>query len=229
MMINAAVNTEAGATMPLLYSFRRCPYAMRARLALSISQQHCRLREIVLRDKPDHMVEISPKATVPVLQMNDGTVLEESLDIMRWALENNDPAEWLSPETGSLDEMFELIAECDGPFKHNLDRYKYANRYEEGTDPVQHRSDGEVFLKKLDARLANSVNLFGNRPALADFAIFPFVRQFANTDRNWFDAAPMPNLQRWLASHLESELFLNVMKKWPVWKVGEEEPIFPSN
>lgn len=170
-MSEAAAATSTDPEMPLLYSFRRCPYAMRARLALSVSKQHCRLREIVLRDKPDHMVEISPKATVPVLQMNDGTILEESLDIMRWALSENDPDNWLSPENGSMDEMFELIAECDGPFKHNLDRYKYANRYEEGTDPVEHRIDGEVFLKKLDGRLASAPHLFGDRPSLADFSI----------------------------------------------------------
>lgn len=227
-MNDAALASSTDPDLPLLYSFRRCPYAMRARLALSVSGQHCRLREIVLRDKPDHMIEISPKATVPVLLINDGAVLEESLDIMRWALSENDPKGWLSPEMGSLEEMFSLIEECDGSFKHNLDRYKYANRYEEGTDPVEHRTAGEVFLNKLDERLAGSDNLFGHRPALADFAIFPFVRQFANTDRKWFDAAPMSHLQRWLAAHLESDIFKGVMKKWPVWKDGDVEPIFPA-
>lgn len=226
-MSDAALAVSTDSEMPLLYSFRRCPYAMRARLALSVSQQHCRLREIVLRDKPDHMVEISPKATVPVLQLLDGKVIEESLDIMRWALSENDPNEWLVPESGTLEDMFELIAESDGPFKHNLDRYKYANRYEEGTDPVEHRTDGEVFLQKLNKRLAISQNLFGDRPSLADFAIFPFVRQFANTDREWFDNAPLPHLQRWLQTHLESDIFLGVMKKWTVWKDGDEEPVFP--
>lgn len=213
--------------LPTLYSFRRCPYAMRARLALSVSQQHCKLREIVLRDKPAEMVEISPKATVPVLQLNDGTVLEESLDIMRWALSMNDPADWLVPENGTLDDMFALIAECDGPFKGNLDRYKYANRYEEDTDPVAHRTEGAVFLAKLNNRLAGSENLFGDRPSLGDFAIFPFVRQFANTDREWFDMAPLPHVQRWLQTHLESDIFVAVMKKWAVWKNGDKEPVFP--
>lgn len=226
-MNEVAAASSTDSTFPTLYSFRRCPYAMRARLALSVSQQHCKLREIVLRDKPAEMIEISPKGTVPVLQLNDGTVIEESLDIMRWALSQNDPAVWLKPENGTLEDVFELIAECDGPFKHNLDRYKYANRYEEGTDPVVHRTDGEVFLKKLDARLAASNNLFGDRPSLGDFAIFPFVRQFANTDREWFDNAPLPNLQRWLQAHLESDIFMGVMKKWAVWKNGDEEPVFP--
>lgn len=227
-MNDAAIAISSETALPTLYSFRRCPYAMRARLSLSVSQQHCRLREIVLRDKPAEMVEISPKATVPVLQLNDGTVIEESLDIMRWALSQSDPEHWLAPENGTLEDMFALIAECDGPFKHNLDRYKYANRYDESTDPVVHRTDGEEFLTKLDARLSQFQNLFGDRPSLADFAIFPFVRQFANTDREWFDAAPLLNLQRWLQAHLESEIFTDVMKKWPVWKNGDEEPLFPS-
>lgn len=227
-MSNPAKHTLPDLDFPLLYSFRRCPYAMRARLALSISKQHCRLREIVLRDKPDHMVEISPKATVPVLQLHDGMVLEESLDIMKWALTNEDPDGWLSPENGTLQDMFALISECDGEFKHNLDRYKYATRYEEGTDPIHHRSEGEKFLSKLNDRLTTTNNLFGDRPALADFAIFPFVRQFANTDRGWFDSAPYPHLQRWLQEHLESDLFKGVMKKWPVWQDGDDEPLFPA-
>ncbi len=213
---------------PTLYSFRRCPYAMRARLALSASRQQCSLREIVLRDKPAEMVEISPKATVPVLQLLDGTVLEESLDIMHWALAENDPENWLDPEAGTLAEVHDLIAECDGPFKHNLDRYKYAIRYEEGTDPVYHRTEGVKFLKKLNDRLSTQKHLFGDRPCLADFAIFPFVRQFANTDRAWFDAQPLPHLQVWLADHLDSERFKSIMKKWPVWAPGDEEPVFPA-
>lgn len=227
-MNDAASSTNTSTPLPLLYSFRRCPYAMRARLALAKSKQHCRLREIVLRNKPDHMVEISPKATVPVLQLVDGEVLEESLDIMQWALSNNDPEEWLSPENGSLDDMMALISECDGLFKHNLDRYKYATRYEEGTDPIHHRSQGAEFLSKLNDRLAESKYLFGDRPALADFAIFPFVRQFANTDRSWFDSAPYPFLQEWLQTHLDSELFKGVMKKWAVWEPGDREPVFPA-
>ena len=137
-------------TLPTLYSFRRCPYAMRARLALSASQQKCHLREIVLRAKPESMIELSPKATVPVLHLLDDTVLEESLDIMLWSLTENDPEKWLSPEIGTLDEMKALIEEADGPFKYNLDRYKYAIRYEEGTDPVHHRTEGTEFLKKLE-------------------------------------------------------------------------------
>jgi glutathione S-transferase len=214
--------------LPTLYSFRRCPYAMRARLALSASRQQCALREIVLRDKPADMIALSPKATVPVLKLLDDTVLEESLDIMHWALGENDPENWLDPELGTLASMKELIAESDGPFKHNLDRYKYAIRYEEGTDPVFHRTEGAAFLEKLNGRLGKHAHLFGDRPCLADFAIFPFVRQFANTDRAWFDAQALIHLQGWLAGHLESERFKSIMTIWPVWAVGDEEPVFPA-
>ena len=139
------------------------------------------------------MIALSPKATVPVLKLLDDTVLEESLDIMHWALGENDPENWLDPEVGTSAEVKELIAESDGPFKHNIDRYKYAIRYEEGTDPVFHRTEGAAFLEKLNGRLGKHTHLFGDRPCLADFAIFPFVRQFANTDRAWVRCtAPTP-------------------------------------
>lgn len=201
---------------------------MRARLALGVSGQTCALREIVLRDKPAEMIAISPKATVPVLQLIDGRVLEQSLDIMHWALGRNDPERWLIPETGSRADMDMLIAECDGSFKHNLDRYKYATRYGPETDPLHHRTEGAVFLQDLDARLARHAHLFGARPSLADFAIFPFVRQFANTDNAWFDAQPLAPLRAWLAGHLNSEIFRSVMTKWPVWQPGDAEPLFPA-
>jgi len=204
---------ESGGTLPVLYSFRRCPYAMRARLALTVSRQDCALREVVLRDKPPEMLELSPKGTVPVLHLTDGQVLEQSLDIMRWTLARHDPEGWLSPETGSLAEMEALIAESDGGFKHHLDRYKYAVRYGPETDPLYHRSEGAVFLKRLNERLKDQTHLFGNRPSLADFAIFPFVRQFANTDRDWFDAQPLTDLQDWLSGHLNSELFQLVIRR----------------
>jgi len=171
------------------------------------------LREVVLRDKPAEMLELSPKGTVPVLQLPDGQVLEQSLDIMRWTLARHDPEGWLNPEIGSLAEIDALIAECDGDFKHHLDRYKYAVRYGPETDPLYHRSEGTVFLKQLDARLKDRPHLFGSRPSLADFAIFPFVRQFANTGREWFDAEPLADLQRWLSGHLYSELFQHVMRR----------------
>jgi len=197
-------------------------------MALTVSQQQCTLREIVLRDKPADMLAASPKATVPVLQLPDGTVLEESFDIMLWALGRNDPESWLSPEVGTRADMQALIVESDGPFKQHLDRYKYAIRYEAGTDPLHHRTEGSAFLDRLNDRLAHHGQLFGDRTALADVAIFPFVRQFANTDRDWFDGQSVPNLQRWLAGHLDSALFKSVMVKWPVWQPGDAETVFPN-
>jgi glutathione S-transferase len=203
----------ASRPLPVLYSFRRCPYAMRARLALTASRQDCMLREVVLRDKPAEMLEISPKGTVPVLHLPDGQVLEQSLDIMRWTLARHDPEGWLSPETGSVAEMESLIEECDGSFKHHLDRYKYSVRYSPETNPLYHRAEGAIFLGRLNERLKDHAQLFGSRPSLADFAIFPFVRQFANTGRDWFDAQPLAGLQTWLSGHLESEIFQKVMRR----------------
>ena len=206
---------------PILYSFRRCPYAMRARMALMASGTKVRLREVVLRDKPAEMLEASPKGTVPVLVLEDGTIIDESLDVMNWALDQNDPGDW---KTDAADA---LISEADGPFKNALDRYKYPNRYEdEGVDKLEQRSKGREFLAKLNDILAEHDQLLGDQITRADIAIFPFVRQFANTDRTGFDAEPLPHLQRWLAGHLESELFLSVMKKYPQWKTGDAESIF---
>lgn len=200
---------------------------MRARMALYVSDQTCELREVLLRDKPLEMIEQSPKATVPVLQLEDGAVLEESLEIMLWSLKRNDPLNWFEPEIGDRDEMLALIQAADGDFKDNLDRYKYANRYE-GEDPLHHRSEGEKFLTLLNDRLAAQAYLFGVKPVLADYAIAPFIRQFANTDRDWFDGAPYPQLQKWLDGILTSEPFTAIMTKYPVWQAGDEKTYFPS-
>lgn len=214
---------------PILYSFRRCPYAMRARMAIANAGIACRLREVVLRDKPAEMLDASPKGTVPVVVLEDGTIIEESLDVMAWALDQNDADGWLAPGQESRAEMDALIAECDGPFKRALDRYKYPNRYEdEGIDRDAQRALGLAFLETLDARLDGHSNLFGDRVSYADIAIFPFVRQFANTDRTWFDALNLPRLQAWLAAHLDSELFKSVMPKYAQWKTGDDEPVFPT-
>ncbi|MEH6790999.1 glutathione S-transferase [Parasphingorhabdus sp.] len=209
------------AELPILYSFRRCPYAMRARMALLVSGAAVRLREVVLRDKPDAMIAVSAKATVPVLVLPDGQVVDESLAIMRWALGRNDPQGWLQ---GNAAET-ELIAEADGPFKHHLDRYKYPVRYE-NVDPEEHRAGGLAFLEKLDRLIQPSGQLNGTKPSLADHAIFPFVRQFANNDRGWFDSLPLPALQQWLSDHLASPLFAVTMQKYPQWQSGDEEPVF---
>lgn len=212
---------------PLLYSFRRCPYAMRARMGLFAAKCQVELREIVLRAKPAHMLEISPKGTVPVLQLADGQVIEESLDIMLWALRQNDPHGWLVPEKDSFKDMLALIGELDGNFKHHLDHYKYASRYE-GADAIAHRSMALVALAGLVARLERSPYLFGTQPALADIALFPFVRQFANTDRDWFDGQAPECLKAWLVGHETSDLFSNIFVKWPVWQQGDPVTLFPQ-
>jgi len=213
--------------LPILYSFRRCPYAMRARMAIAVSGQTCALREVVLSNKPPEMIAASAKGTVPVLVLPDLGVLGESLDIMHWALGKNDPERWLAPFNDKAVEVNALIAENDGPFKDDLDRYKYPTRYE-NADPCRHRDKGAVFLEKLEARLSKTACLCGDDFSLADAAIAPFIRQFANTDRAWFDALDVPGVQGWLKNFLESDRFARVMEKYPAWTDGMEEPAFPS-
>ena len=212
---------------PILYSFRRCPYAMRARLAIAISGQTCALREVVLRNKPPEMIQASPKGTVPVMLLPNGHVLEESLEIMHWALNKSDPEGWLAPLNEASDDINTLISENDGSFKENLDRYKYPTRYNI-SDPLHYRSQGVLFLEKLNRRLTKKPYLCGYTFTFADAAILPFVRQFANNDRKWFDALSLSGVQNWLQSILESERFLSMMLKYPVWKSGMDEPTFPD-
>lgn len=211
----------------LLYSFRRCPYAMRARLGLTSANIKVELREIVLRNKPAHMVELSPKATVPVLRLQTGEVIDESLDIAIWALKQNDPEQLLSPKEVSLDDMLALIKENDGPFKHHLDRTKYAVRYPED-EKQDHIKGASEFLNKLNDRLSNQTFLFGDTRSLADITIAPFVRQFANIDRAWFDAQPWPHLIKWLNEFLGSKQFLSIMEKYVPWQEGDEIIWFPN-
>ena len=213
------------AEVPILYSFRRCPYAIRARMAIAVSGQTCALREVVLRNKPPEMIAVSPKATVPVVVLPDGRVIEESLEIMRWALTRNDPEGWLTPLNDNRDDVDALIAENDGRFKDNLDRYKYPNRYVIA-DPLHHRAEGAAFLKKLNARLLKTVYLCGDDFTFADAAISPFIRQFANNDRDWFNAQGLSGVQRWLQSILASDRFLAVMEKYPAWESGVDEIAF---
>tara|TARA_R110002096_G_scaffold44524_6_gene119776 strand:- start:150 stop:800 length:651 start_codon:yes stop_codon:yes gene_type:complete len=202
--------------LPILYSFRRCPYAMRARLALAVSGLAVEHREVVLRDKPPQMLEVSPKGTVPVLVLPDGEVVDESEDVMLWALRQHDPLSWLEPETESLEAMRVLVRRTEDEFKTHLDRYKYENRYE-GADSEEHRGIAAFFLRELDARLGQGKYLFGERQSFADAAIAPFVRQFANTDRAWFDEQPWAALRLWLEEFLASELFVGIMGKHAKW------------
>jgi glutathione S-transferase len=199
-------------TAPILYSYRRCPYAMRARMALHYSGIEVDIREIALREKPAAMLAASPKGTVPVLVLPDGTVIDESLDIMRWALAQRDPHAWLKNVTDSE----ALIVENDGSFKQALDRYKYAERFPEYPQQT-YRAQGERLLSQLETQLQQHAHLLGAEPRLADIAIFPFVRQFTAVDPMWWEASPYPALRAWLAHWVESALFDSIMQKHPVW------------
>ena len=219
-------------TRPVLYSFRRCPYAMRARLALAQAGVTVTLREVVLRDKPAAMLELSPKGTVPVLQIDEpachtGRVIDESLDIMYWALAQNDPAGWwhCGLNAAQQAQTQALIEENDGTFKADLDRYKYHSRHPEHP-PETYRAQGERFFTTLEQHLRdNEQGLVCNATTLADVAIFPFIRQFANVDSAWFANAPYPRLRGWLEAHLESSLFRCIMTKRPAWQPGDAPTI----
>jgi glutathione S-transferase len=197
--------------LPVLYSFRRCPYAMRARLALDVSSQVFETIEVALRDKPAKMLRASPKGTVPVLIDTDGSVIDESLDIMLWALRRSDPEQWLAPERENFAAMHSLIRHFDDHFKGHLDQYKYPTRFA-GADVEHSRAEAVVSLQLLESRLQSSSYLFGNRTALADMAIAPFVRQFSKVDPPWFASQPLPNVMRWLTAILESPRFVRIMR-----------------
>lgn len=213
------------ATLPVLYSFRRCPYAMRARLALLVSGQAFELREVALKNKPAEMLAASPKGTVPVLVLADGTVLEQSLDVMLWALRRNDPLRWLQPEAGTPGDMQALVAACDNDFKPQLDRYKYPGRFDEAEHAARER--GARFMRELETRLSVSAQLAGAHATLADAALMPFVRQFAMVAPAWFDAQPWPHLQAWLSGWASSDLFARAMHKYAPWTAGEAGIDFP--
>ncbi|MBD2175643.1 glutathione S-transferase [Pseudanabaena sp. FACHB-1998] len=225
----------------ILYSFRRCPYAIRARMALAYAGIAYELREITLKNKPKEMLEISPKGTTPVMQVFENfdqegaafKVLEESLDIMQWAIQHNDPENWKDLSATSLEVTQRLINSNDREFKQALDRYKYPNRYPERSQE-SYRPQAAEFLQVLESQLQGNNNFLPNfsnnflvsdRQTLADVAIFPFVRQFAYVDINWFLASPYPHLQQWLKWHEESQLFELVMQKFPVWTPDQESPI----
>lgn len=210
--------------LPILYSFRRCPYAMRARLAIRASGISVVLREIVLRDKPAELIEVSPKATVPVLLRPDATVLEQSLDIMRWALARDDPHGWLRVD--ETDDVQALIDLNDGAFKQLLDRYKYASRHPERSAADYRDEAIALMLSPLNDRLARHRHLLRNTASLADMAIVPFVRQFASVNSGWFASAPLPHLQAWLAEITSSPLFDSVMAKFAPWRPGDEPVVF---
>ena len=210
--------------LPILYSFRRCPYAMRARMAIWASGSAVSLREVVLRNKPAALVEASPKATVPVLVLANGSVIEESIAIMDWALEQNDPKSWgdATPDTAAL------ISACDEGFKGWLDKYKYADRHPEQS-AVHYREQAEGFIADLEQRLSEQRWLGGGQATRADVAVFPFVRQFAGVDPTWWLNAPYPAVRTWLNDWLVSDTFTGVMAKYPPWQPDAPEVMFANS
>jgi glutathione S-transferase len=205
--------------LPILYSFRRCPYAIRARLALLASETCCAIREVKLSAKPAELIAASPKATVPVLVLPGGRTIDRSLDIMRWALERYDPAGWLD----RVDEG--LIETNDGPFKQHLDRAKYPDRY--GEDAARHHDACVDHLRPIEERLVGAPYLCGDRLGLTDAAILPFVRQFAAIDRGGFKALPLPHVRGWLDRLLDTSMFEAAMLRLSPWQDGDPETRFP--
>jgi len=214
--------------LPILYSFLRCPYAICARLALHAAGLNIELREVALRNKPVSMLSVSPKGSVPVLVLPDGRVIDESWDIMLWALNRHDPDGWLGTNSGYIEASIPLVIENDTKFKASLDRYKYPDRYPEHAQ-AHYRSQGEIFLKQLESRLNATPYLLGDTFSIADAALFPFIRQFAGVNKDWFAQSPYASLQRWLKNLLESERFDAVMKKYPPWHPGDAPVLLPDN
>jgi len=208
--------------LPILYSFRRCPYAMRARMALAASGAEVMLREVLLKDKPAELLAASPKATVPVLVLSEDQALEESLDVMQWALKHSDPLGWL--EGAALDS--DWISECDEGFKHWLDRYKYADRHPQHT-AKDYRKNAEEFIQKLEHQLSVSDWIGGEVANAIDVALFPFIRQFAGVEPSWWQQAPYPKVRQWLEKWLSSALFSAIMVKYPRWESGQPGERFP--
>ncbi len=212
--------------LPVLYSFRRCPYAIRARLAVQVSGFSCHLREVLLRDKPAALIAASAKATVPVLVLPDGKIIDQSLDIMLHVLDIHDPMNWLDAKIKT--QAFELIEATQTQFKPHLDLYKYASRAVK-PEPEYHRGKASDFLDELNVKLSQRSFLLGEEMSLADAGILPFVRQFAQTDREWFDKQAWSKLHDWLQAFEGSELRNNVMGKYGRWIEGDEEQIFPKS
>ena len=216
-------------TYPILYSLQHCPYAMRARMALLMAKEDVLLREIVTKDKPKEMLLVSAKGTVPVLVLDGGAFLDESLAIMLWTLKRNDPEDLLKASDPSiLTEMLGLIDECDVGYRANLSAYKHAKRFHIDTEIVL-RSACEMYIQKLEDLLDGQSYFFGESLSLADLAILPFVRQFANTDKKWFRETHYKKLSKWLSNFMESILFTKTMRKYALWNDSHQEFLFNWN
>ncbi|MGF1723920.1 glutathione S-transferase [Photobacterium nomapromontoriensis] len=193
--------------LPILYSLRRCPYCIRARLGLLLAEQPVSLRDVVIKNKPEEMLAISPKGTVPVLQLTDSSVIDESLDIMLWALTQNDPKNILYREQPeAFTEMKILIARSDNDFVSVLEKYKTAARYHHNDD-IEYRQQCEVFIAQLEQHLERQAFIMGDTPSLVDYALLPFIRQFSRVDRQWYLSSPYPYLQRWLIAHYQNPIY----------------------
>ncbi|MGO2509343.1 MAG: glutathione S-transferase [Vibrio hibernica] len=214
--------------LPILYSLRNCPFAMRARMAIYQSQLPVLLRDIVLRDKPAEMLAVSPKGTVPVLVTNHGTVIEESLEVMLWAFSESDPADLLlSADPEMLDNMLALIHQFDSEFKPCLEAYRAAKRYHE-PNLAECRLACEQYITQLELRLSQHAFLITDRESLADLALLPFIRQFARVERQWYLQSPYPKLRQWLDSYLQSKIFSKVMTKHELWLINRHEVLLRS-
>jgi glutathione S-transferase len=204
--------------LPILYSLQNCPYAMRARLAILLAQQAVSIRAVDLKNKPAELLAASPKGTVPVLVLDtEDKVIDESLDIMLWALRRNDPQDLLYAHTpAALPEMLALISENDHDFKPGLERYKHAKRFHDDTQE-RYRLECEPFIQRLEQRLKQHEFFMGSTPSLLDYALLPFIRQFSRVNRQLYLKGPYSHLERWLKQHLQSRLFSNAMTQYPLW------------
>jgi len=220
------MNAQMDPLKAVLYSFRRCPYAMRSRLALKYSGVQVELREVDLKAIPDSLRALVPdNPTVPVLQLPDGRVIDESWDVLLWAVRENDPDGWLGEAGCNLVPAEQWIEMNDFSFKTDLDHYKYHERHPERTQ-LEYREEAEAFIQDLEDQLQETRFLLGDKLSIADIGVLPFIRQFAFVDKAWFDQAPYPKVQAWLAAFLASDLFDAVMEKYPVWAAGDEPVVF---
>lgn len=214
--------------LPILYSLRHCPFAMRARLAIFRSKQAVELRDVKLKNKPDAMLTASAKGTVPILVVSSNQVIDESIDVMLWSLSKSDPANLLQGSASKLLNLLAFIAVYDQEFKPCIDRYKAAKRYHE-TNVEECREACEVYIQDLEQRLSEHDYIFGEYESIADIAIFPFIRQFAKVERQWYLQSAYPNLKRWLNRYLQSGMFNKVMTLHPIWEEGNDIIVFYSD
>ncbi|MEZ9653265.1 glutathione S-transferase [Vibrio splendidus] len=212
--------------LPILYSLRRCPYAMRGRMGIALSKQKVLLREIVTKDKPSELLASSPKGTVPVLVLPNGQIIEQSLDVMNWALQQNDPQDLLRSSNLLLSkQVHQLIKTNDEEFIGHLEKYRASVRYR-NDDSEQRRHNCEEFISELESKLTLNPYLFGDTPSLADFAVMPFVSQFVRVEKKWFVQSEYQSVGRWLRAHLESKLYTQVMKQYPLWNETKQDCLF---